>query len=539
MGMGGFFDMKRFYWLIVLILSQSLGLLGQEKGVDTIIFKADPALPAAFSGKEVKCLVLEESTEEVKADFSMFPRIADIREFPKSAIEKLLIADRSPYEIKKIESRILRPDSTMDAAYYEEILGKVIKPFLEKYPGTKASQKVADAAVVLRQDKFMVEHGWGRKGEQWFAPEEMEVFREETKLEQLMDEIQNVQQQVNKGEYSVLAGLTGKVEVFKDNLYYPYLIKGLQSAIQPAGSAVPLDLQKLSRSPIQSLLDASNRFEEARQMVLRNQEQQIKDPEALVDPMEEFVQVARVWPQLKQMKHFFQKNLRYFLDLYWMASLQEKQGSRASTFAKLSSCWDQINGTDVLQVEIRLAIQKEIELAKSFHDKLEELQKTRNYADLSTFQLPGGLIYSDEFKKEFTKTGLSALAEMKASNGMLENGRQAYAAGNLEETKKQLQESVKHWPGNPALPVFRDEMLENVRGLIAKRKRDQATNLLNVMTTIWPGDSKVYSAEQSLEYSRSFLTMVDNFTYGMIFFIGFCVIGIVLGIRFCLKMFTD
>jgi hypothetical protein len=523
-----------FFTLIFLIPIPFL--CAQEKGVDRIIFKPDAVMPAHFKEREVKCLVIEESGDEVKVDLSQFSGISDVQKIPKSLIKEVVVAERSPYEYSKIENKIRLPDLSCDTAYYEGILSQTVEPFLAKYPNTESARKVEEASKKLRLDKQMVELGWGRSGDQWIHPEEIEAFRKEKELELLLNDLKKIQIQVSKGEYQVLAGLADRVSAFKDNLYYPYLVKGVQALIRPAGSAVPLDLQKLSRESIQSLITASTKFESASQMILNNQQQQIKDPAALVEPLRMLAEVTQSWPQLEQLRLFMKENRNYFLSALWVAALQN---DKSASFSKMIAAWKQLLGADVLPMEQRLASQKKVELSQEFNTKLVEFQNSLDHASLASMTLPEGSGADADVQVEFDKIIAFSKAEMTAASDLLKQAKAAEAVGNLSDTSLKLTESSRHWSRNPDLLAYRDEMLERVAVLITKRKRDEAAKLLAVLSSVWPGDSKVSVAEQNLEYSRGFLMMFDNFTYGMILFIGLSLIGIILGLRFFSKLFSD
>lgn len=524
--------------LMVTFLFYSISL-GQEKGVDTVIFKSEATLPQGIKSTEVKCIVLEDTTETVKVDISLLNGIKDLRNFSKSSIEKIILADRSILEFKLLEPALTQSPSSFEASVYDDLFKNKVEPFLKKHPASQATPQMQQVAQALKRESYLVRLGWGRVGDQWLQPDEMKIHQEEVMLENLMTELKDIQIKVGAGDYGSLAGLASRISSFKNNIYYPYLINGLRSVVRPAGQAVPLDLVNLQNDSVSTLMEASSKFESAKLTIREIQRKQIEDPEVLVNPLRDLAFVALNWPELKQLIRFLELNNRYLLDAFWMASFRGYAEAEPVPYMKLLEFWRTLSETEVLPITLRLAVNNEVQQIKVFHSEIYKFFSEQNYPALTQLSLPEGVVFSEKLKTEYAKIGTLAQSKIASASDLFKKGKEAYDANQLTEAGVQWKESYKIWPRNPDLILCRDKLLEKVALMVKKRERQEANQQMLILKQVWPEDEKVSAADANLQYSRSYLDLIDNYTTAIIGFIVLCAIAGFFGMRFIVRAISE
>jgi len=513
-------------------------VLAQNKGVDLLIFNDAALTTPGIKSKEVQCLVLEDTAESVRVDLSLLSGVAEIRTYPKSLIESVKLADRSPFEFKKIENALQLPEQSQPTSFYDTVVLNTMDPFITKYPGTEAASKVADAKKQFRYEKLMIDKGWVRGGTQWYGPSELEVFQENVALNLFLTELKAVQARVDQGDYEDLTSIEDKVLRYKKNLNFPYLLEGIKVILAPADAVIPLTLKTLLLKQALEFQDAADNFQKSQAAILDMQEKKIIEAKVLVAPLNGLNKAAKIWPELRDLQKFLELNRLYFFKVISMTSLQSINNDQR-LFREITASYQNILKSEVYPIEVRVEDQKRLNDLREYQKTMSQLLPAMDYSAMVALAVPIDITAYPETSAIYQKYMDSAQEQMKLASDALEQSKKHYEAGEYEKASEQVIASIKVWPLNVLLTPYKDEILAKGTLLMTAKKKEEATRLLALLVSGWGDDLKVRQFSEQVKHTQTFAGIVDEFSGMMIVWIILGLIAILVVLKVVSKMVTD
>lgn len=151
---------------VVLALACSAGFLH----ADIVILK---------DGKKLDGNILSETPTSIRMRYHLTPKIWDEKDIPRSEIAENGIVKQKPEEVEMIEIRKLVPTpDLLSAEKYETLIQDRLRPFLNRYPGTKEAAEVEKMIAEVQEEKEKVVAGGAKLEGKW-------LNREEAKAENL------------------------------------------------------------------------------------------------------------------------------------------------------------------------------------------------------------------------------------------------------------------------------------------------------------------------------------------------------------------
>lgn len=185
---------------VLLALACSAGLLH----ADIVVLK---------DGKRLEGSITAETPQSVKMHYKLTAKIWDDKDIPRTEIVEII--KQKPEEVELIELQKLVPTpDLMTAEKYEGLIQDRLRPFVNRYPGTKEAAEVEKMVAIAQEEKEKVVAGGVKLEGKWLTPEE-------TKADKL-----------NIDAYSLRAAMMEKVEA-KD---YSAALKQFDKLTDPRGS---------------------------------------------------------------------------------------------------------------------------------------------------------------------------------------------------------------------------------------------------------------------------------------------------------------
>ena len=190
------------YQSVVFALASSAGFLH----ADVVTLK---------DGKKLEGNILSETPTSIRMRYHLTPKIMDEKDIPRSEIAEGGILKQKPEEVEILEIRkaVPTPD-LMSAEKYEQLIQDRLRPFVNRYPGTKEAAEVEAMIKVAQEEKEKVVAGGAKLEGKWLT-------REEAKAESL-----------NIKAFSIRAAMLEKIQA-KD---YTGALKEFDKLNDPASS---------------------------------------------------------------------------------------------------------------------------------------------------------------------------------------------------------------------------------------------------------------------------------------------------------------
>lgn len=124
-------------------------------------------------GKTLEGTILEQTPEGVKMKYRVTPKIWDEKVIPMAEIAPSGIVKEKPEEIEIKELRKLVPTpDLMTAEKYEQIIQDRLRPFVNRYPGTKEADEIQKMIDDIQAEKEKVVSGGTKLEGKWLDPTE-------------------------------------------------------------------------------------------------------------------------------------------------------------------------------------------------------------------------------------------------------------------------------------------------------------------------------------------------------------------------------
>lgn len=151
-------------------------------------------------GRKLEGTITSETPTSIHMRYRLTPKIWDDKDFQKSEIAEGGIIKQKPEEVELIELKKVVPTADLlTAEKYEQLIQDRLRPFLNRYPGTKEAAEVEKMLTEVQEEKEKVVAGGAKLEGKWLT-------REEAKAEAL-----------NIKAYAIRAAMEEKIEA-KDYL---------------------------------------------------------------------------------------------------------------------------------------------------------------------------------------------------------------------------------------------------------------------------------------------------------------------------------
>lgn len=123
------------------------------------------------NGNKVEGTILQESPTAVRMKYRLTPKIWDEKDFPMTDIQQ--VVKQTPEEVEVIELRKLLPTpDLMTADKYEQTIQDRLRPFVNKYKGTKEATEVEAIIATYQEEKAKVSNGQAKLEGKWLSAAE-------------------------------------------------------------------------------------------------------------------------------------------------------------------------------------------------------------------------------------------------------------------------------------------------------------------------------------------------------------------------------
>lgn len=120
------------------------------------------------NGEKKEGTILEERPDAVRMKYRITPKIWDEKDFPRADIQQII--KQKPEEIEIVELRKLLPTTDLlTADQYEQLIQDKLRPFINKYPGTKEATEAGEILATLQDEKQKVVDGQLKLEGQWLT----------------------------------------------------------------------------------------------------------------------------------------------------------------------------------------------------------------------------------------------------------------------------------------------------------------------------------------------------------------------------------
>lgn len=122
-------------------------------------------------GKRLEGTITAENPTSVHMRYKATAKIWDDKEIPRSDIAEII--KQKPEEVELIELRKELPTrDLMTAEKYESLIQDRVRPFVNRYPGTKEAKEAEDMIAALQAEKEKVVAGGIKVEGKWLTPDE-------------------------------------------------------------------------------------------------------------------------------------------------------------------------------------------------------------------------------------------------------------------------------------------------------------------------------------------------------------------------------
>jgi hypothetical protein len=122
-------------------------------------------------GKKLEGNILSETPAAIRMRYKLTPKIWDEKDIPRTEIAEVI--KQKPEEVEVIDLRKLLPTpDLMTAEKYEALIQDRLRPFVNRYPGTKEAAEVEKMIATAQEEKEKVVSGGMKVEGKWLTPDE-------------------------------------------------------------------------------------------------------------------------------------------------------------------------------------------------------------------------------------------------------------------------------------------------------------------------------------------------------------------------------
>jgi hypothetical protein len=122
-------------------------------------------------GKKLEGNILSETPTAIRMRYKLTPKIWDEKDILRTEIAEVI--KQKPEEVEVIELRKLLPTpDLMTAEKYEALIQDRLRPFVNRYPGTKEAAEVEKMIATAQEEKEKVVSGGMKVEGKWLTPDE-------------------------------------------------------------------------------------------------------------------------------------------------------------------------------------------------------------------------------------------------------------------------------------------------------------------------------------------------------------------------------
>ena len=148
------------YQSVVLALAASAGF----SHADVVTLK---------DGKKLEGNITAETPTSIHMRYRLTPKIWDDKDIPRSEIAENGILKQKPEEVEILELRKFVPTADLlTAEMYEQLVQDRLRPFVNRYPGTKEAAEVEKMITEVQEEKEKVVAGGAKLEGKWLSREE-------------------------------------------------------------------------------------------------------------------------------------------------------------------------------------------------------------------------------------------------------------------------------------------------------------------------------------------------------------------------------
>lgn len=176
-------------------------------------------------GKSLEGNILSETPTAVRMRYKLTPKIWDEKDIPRTDIAE--IVKQKPEEVEVIELRKLLPTTDlMTAEKYEQLIQDRLRPFVNRYPGTKEAAEVEKMIATAQEEKEKVVAGGMKVEGKWLTPDEAKADSYNIKAYGVLAEID---EKIAAKEYSAALNAFDKIANTRSgyvaSIYYPKAVE--------------------------------------------------------------------------------------------------------------------------------------------------------------------------------------------------------------------------------------------------------------------------------------------------------------------------
>lgn len=124
-------------------------------------------------GKRLEGNILSETPQAIRMRYKLTPKIWDEKDILRTDIADGGILKQKPEEVEFIELKTLLPTvDLMSAEKYEQLIQDRLRPFVNRYPGTKEAGEVEKMLVEVQEEKEKVVAGGIKMEGRWLTPDQ-------------------------------------------------------------------------------------------------------------------------------------------------------------------------------------------------------------------------------------------------------------------------------------------------------------------------------------------------------------------------------
>ncbi len=124
-------------------------------------------------GKTLEGNILSETPQSIRMRYKLTPKIWDEKDILRTDIAEGGILKQKPEEVEFIELKALLPTvDLMTAEKYEQLIQDRLRPFVNRYPGTKEAAEVEKMVAEVQEEKEKVVAGGIKMEGRWLTPEQ-------------------------------------------------------------------------------------------------------------------------------------------------------------------------------------------------------------------------------------------------------------------------------------------------------------------------------------------------------------------------------
>jgi hypothetical protein len=214
-------------------------------------------------GKKLDGNILSETPTSIEMRYHLTPKIWDTKIIQRSEIAENGIIKQKPEEVELLELKKFDPTpDLLSAEKYEQLIQDRLRPFLNRYPGTKEAAEVEKIIAKVQEEKEKVVAGGAKLEGKWLT-------REEAKAESLnikayairvaMEE--KIEAKDYNGALKEFDKLSNPASGFPASLYYPKAVEEILAVLTSYDKQIAQmiqdqpTLQKMREESVKKLIE--------------------------------------------------------------------------------------------------------------------------------------------------------------------------------------------------------------------------------------------------------------------------------------------